>query len=161
MWPFGSYPLPSTSYSFSFVQIFVMVISFWVNVPVLSEQIAVVAPRVSTETKDFTMAFLSAILFMPIDKTIVTTAVSPSGIAATARETATIKLSKSESPVLKYPTTNTIIQTTTTRIAKSFDNLFNCLCNGVSLSSTWWRLDAIFPISVSEPVWVTIPLACP
>ena len=83
------------------------------------------------------MAFLSAILFIPIDKTIVTTAVSPSGIAATARETATIKFSNRESPVLKYPTTNTIIQTTTTSIAKSFDNLFNCFCKGVSLSSTW------------------------
>ena len=40
---------------------------------------------------------------MPMDKTIVTTVASPSGIAATAKDTATIKLSSTTSSAKLLP----------------------------------------------------------
>ncbi len=83
--PTGSYPIPSTSSILSSTNAFTTVISFCVRVPVLSEHITDVAPSVSTAKSFFTMAFFPAILFIPIDKTIVTIAGRPSGIAATAR----------------------------------------------------------------------------
>ncbi len=65
----------------------VTVILFCVSVPVLSEHMTVVLPRVSTEGRLRTMAFLFASLCTPIASTMVETAGSPSGIAAAASET--------------------------------------------------------------------------
>jgi hypothetical protein len=62
---------------------------FVVRVPVLSLQMTVVHPNVSTEGRDLTMAFRRAILLVPRAKHVVTTAGRPSGMAATARATAT------------------------------------------------------------------------
>ena len=59
---------------------------FCVKVPVLSEQITLTAPNVSTEWSLRTIVFALAILWTPIARTIVTTAASPSGIAATASD---------------------------------------------------------------------------
>ena len=73
------------------------VILFCVNVPVLSEQIICVQPSVSTAVNFRIMAFLLDILVTPILKTMVTTAANPSGIAATAKLTAIIKVDKMES----------------------------------------------------------------
>ena len=85
---------------------FTTVILLVVRVPVLSEQITVVQPNVSTEGRDRTMAFLSAIFLVPKAKQVVTTAGNPddglqilkqyrkslpSGIAATANATAILK----------------------------------------------------------------------
>ena len=64
------------------------------------------------------MAFLFDMLVTPMESTIVTTAASPSGMAATARDTATMKVSSMVSPVipsgLKFalirPTPNMITQ---------------------------------------------------
>ena len=53
--------------------------------PVLSEQIADVEPRVSTERSRFTIAPLAASACVPSESTVVTTAGSPVGMAATAR----------------------------------------------------------------------------
>ena len=64
------------------------VISFRVSVPVLSEQIVVVEPRVSTEESLRTITFRRAMRCVPSDSTIVVIAVSPSGTAATASDTA-------------------------------------------------------------------------
>ena len=63
------------------------VILFCVSVPVLSEQIYVAAPSVSTAGRRRMTALLFAILCTPSERTTVTTAGSPSGIAATARLT--------------------------------------------------------------------------
>ena len=60
-----------------------------VSVPVLSEQITVVQPNVSTLGSFLTMAFLFAICLVPNAKHVVITAGRPSGIAATAKATAT------------------------------------------------------------------------
>lgn len=66
-------------------------ISFVVRVPVLSEQIIVVHPKVSTDSNFLIIALCLAILLDPRAKQVVMTAGSPSGIAATARDTATLK----------------------------------------------------------------------
>jgi len=71
----------------------ISVILFWVNVPVLSEQMILVLPKVSTAGNFLTIAFLWAILPTPIDKTIVTITGSPSGMAETAKDTEVIKIS--------------------------------------------------------------------
>ncbi len=56
-------------------------------VPVLSEQITDVQPRVSTDGSERTMAFFFAIRREPSARHVVITAGRPSGIAATARAT--------------------------------------------------------------------------
>ena len=62
-----------------------------VSVPVLSEHITVVHPRVSTAGSVRTMALCCAIFLDPSARQVVTTAGSPSGMAATARATAILK----------------------------------------------------------------------
>ena len=62
-----------------------------VKVPVLSEQMTLVQPRVSTLGKFLTIAFFCAIFFVPRAKQAVMTAAKPSGIAATAKATAILK----------------------------------------------------------------------
>lgn len=62
-----------------------------VKVPVLSEQITVVHPKVSTDGSFLTIAFYLAILLDPRAKQVVITAGSPSGMAATAKATAILK----------------------------------------------------------------------
>ena len=62
-----------------------------VSVPVLSEQMTEVQPRVSTDGKLLTMAFFLAIRLVPRARQVVMTAGRPSGMAATARATAILK----------------------------------------------------------------------
>jgi hypothetical protein len=66
-------------------------ISLVVRVPVLSEQITVVHPNVYTLGNFRMIAFYFAILLAPSAKQVVITAGKPSGIAATAKATATLK----------------------------------------------------------------------
>ncbi len=61
------------------------VISFFVRVPVLSEQITLTQPSVSTVGSFLTIDFRLAILITPSANVTVTTMGSPSGIAATAK----------------------------------------------------------------------------
>ena len=56
-----------------------------VSVPVLSEQIAEVEPRVSTDRSRFTIAPFAASACVPSESIVVTTAGRPVGIAAIAR----------------------------------------------------------------------------
>lgn len=62
-----------------------------VRVPVLSEQMTVVQPNVSTLINLLTMALCLAILRVPNARHVVITAGRPSGIAATANATAILK----------------------------------------------------------------------
>ena len=71
------------------------VMRFSVRVPVLSVQTALVQPSVSTAVRRRTIAPFFDIRVTPSESTTVTTAASPSGIAATARLTASIKVSSS------------------------------------------------------------------
>ena len=80
---------------------FSTVIWFIVNVPVLSEAMISVEPSVSTAGNLRTIALRLAKVVVPIDKTIVTMAGKPSGIAATASATATINPLSGASPRTK------------------------------------------------------------
>ena len=71
----------------------VTVIWFWVSVPVLSEQMVVVEPSVSTEESLRMRAWRLIIWLMPSARLMVTTAGRPSGTAAMARLTETMKAS--------------------------------------------------------------------
>ena len=82
----------------------VTVILFCVRVPVLSEQIIWVHPRVSTAVSLLTTAFSLDILVTPIDKTTVTTVASPSGIAATASDTATMNIFRIDVRLISFDT---------------------------------------------------------
>jgi len=62
-----------------------------VSVPVLSEQITLVQPRVSTLGRFLTIALFLAIFWVPRARQAVMTAARPSGIAATASATAILK----------------------------------------------------------------------
>ena len=62
---------------------FSTVIIFYVKVPVLSEQIQLVDPRVSTDSKFLTKTFLVLSFLAATDKVIVIVARSPSGTLAT------------------------------------------------------------------------------
>ena len=64
---------------------------FLVSVPVLSEQITVVQPSVSTDGSFLTMQLCFTIERVPNDRHNVITAGRPSGIAATPRATATLR----------------------------------------------------------------------
>ena len=77
--------LPST-------QMRVRVISFWVRVPVLSVQITVVEPNVSTDESLRMSACRWIISRIPKARLIVTTAGSPSGTAAIASPTASMNM---------------------------------------------------------------------
>ena len=66
----------------------------------MSEQMIWAQPRVSTAVSLRMMAFLLDILVTPMDSTMVTTATRPSGMAATARETATMKVFSTREPLM-------------------------------------------------------------
>ena len=63
-----------------------------VKVPVLSEQMTEVQPRVSTDGKERTIEFFFAMRLVPRARQVVMTAGRPSGMAATAKATAILNL---------------------------------------------------------------------
>uniref|UniRef100_A0A1W7R717 Putative secreted protein n=1 Tax=Aedes albopictus TaxID=7160 RepID=A0A1W7R717_AEDAL len=73
----------------------VTVISFLVMVPVLSEQITVTQPNVSTVGSFLTMQLRLAIRMTPRANVTVTTMGKPSGMAATAKLTPMVNISTS------------------------------------------------------------------
>ena len=79
-----------TPFEFENCTIFIL---FCVSVPVLSEQITLLLPNVSTAGNFLIIAFFFAIFVTPIESIIVTIAGSPSGIAATARPIDVINIS--------------------------------------------------------------------
>ncbi len=98
MWPVGSSPVPVTSKAPSGVQIRCATMRFSVMVPVLSEQITVAAPRVSTACSRRTSARRRTIARAPSASVTVTTAGSPSGTMATASDRPIISISTGSRP---------------------------------------------------------------
>ena len=135
------------------------VISFRVSVPVLSEQIVVVEPRVSTDESLRTITLRSAMRCVPSDSTMVVIAVSPSGTAATASETASSSTSTSSVSDRRSCTTRMVTLITMamaiTAMPSSLPVRSSSLCSGVATSSVAWSEPAILPISVAGPVAVT------
>ena len=101
----------------------------------------------------------------PIERTIVTTVASPSGIAATAKLTATIKElrtgSKWKSPALIILNANINKQIPKTIQVSVLLNCASFICKGVLPSSACVRAVAILPISVFIPVSVITALPRP
>ncbi len=152
--------MPVTSKNSPSTAILVTVISFWVKVPVLSEQIIVADPRVSTE-ESFRISALRAIIScMPKARVMVTTAGNPSGTAAIARLTAMMNISRGGVPV-SMPSTKTAAQITRVTHPRVRPNLSSRFCRGVLSSSTSWSMVAIWPISVAIPVFTTTPTPLP
>ena len=137
----------------------VTVILFSVNVPVLSLHITVHDPRVSTESNRLTIALDLDICCIPRARVNVRTAGRPSGIAATASETAVMNVS-----TIGIPFVNSRIKTAIQTIIEISDNVFPSLdtliLRGVSPSSSW-TISAISPIAVFIPMLVTTPIPCP
>ena len=137
--------------------------------PVLSEQITVTLPRVSTLGSRRTNAFLATIRCRPIAKTTVTTAGSPSGTAATARLTARRSTSVNvpsahiaPSPRCRQTSspkiTATTARETTIRIRPSS---VSRRCSGVVSGGAASSRLAIRPSSLSIPVATTTAAAWP
>ena len=140
--------------------IFTAFILFFVSVPVLSVHMTCAEPSVSTAGSVLTMAFFRDMVCVPIARTMVTMAGSPSGMAATARLMDVINISNG-SYRLSMPMANMTAQMPTAArpsILPVFSSLF---CSGVSFFVPSSMRDAIFPTSVDAPVSVTIALPLP
>ncbi len=136
------------------------VILFCVSVPVLSEQITVVLPSVSTDGRVRTMAFNFTRRCTPIASTIVDTICSPSGIAATARLTAIINTSSQSFPY-NNPTRKIKAQIPSATYPNTLPNCSSRLPMGVSVACVFCSIWAILPTSVRIPVAITTPLPRP
>ena len=156
----SSFPRSFFPKIFWFVKQLSTVILFWVRVPVLSEHTTLTAPSVSTEGSFLTIVCTFTILVTLRARQMVTTAGSPSGTAATARDMAVISISIRfrfwSSAIIKRAA-----HKSRDRRLNIFPSSPSLFCKGVS--SSWLSLirDAIFPISVSIPVAVTIPSPLP
>ncbi|OPY22661.1 MAG: hypothetical protein A4E23_00702 [Methanomethylovorans sp. PtaU1.Bin073] len=104
---------------------------FWVSVPVLSVQITVVEPRVSTDSSCFISAFLFAILLEARLKARVTVGSKPSGTLATMIPIAKIRFSRKVS-CTKKPTKKKDIPNKIAIKEMTLIKLFNSFFKGVS-----------------------------
>ena len=134
---------------------------FSVRVPVLSEQIQLQLPSVSTACRRRTMARSRLIFCTPIAIMTVTTAGIPSGIAATATATADKKPCRSGSPLQKIPTRKRSAATAATKAVMILPRTDSAFSSGVLAASVCARMPAIWPISVSLPVPTTTAAALP
>lgn len=107
---------------------------FEVSVPVLSEQITLTEPKVSTLGNLLTMALRLAILRTPNAKVTVTIIGNPSGIAATAKDTDIWNISNQDLPCM-IPTKQIIPITMKLTSDKSFPNLSIVNCNITNICS--------------------------
>ena len=139
---------------------FVTFILFCVNVPVLSEQITLLLPSVSTAGSFLIIVFFLAILVTPIESIIVTIAGSPSGIAATASPTDVINISIG-SIFFRIPITNINAQMAKQPTPSVLPTSPSFFCIGVSGDSFVIIILAILPTFVFIPVSVTIASAWP
>ena len=142
-----------------------MVISERVSVPVLSEQITLAEPSVSTDDRFFTIALRRAMRCTPIANTTDRIAGSPSGTAATASDTPSsstvitcdaVRMSDTRRIV---PTTTMAI--TTTAVPSMRPMRLISFCSGVRSSAVASSMPAMEPTSVAMPVAVITARAWP
>ena len=159
-----SQSVQSVAYSIIFFSSVVFVsttfILFCVSVPVLSEQITLLLPNVSTAGSFLIMLFFLDIFVTPIDSTIVTIAGNPSGIAATANPTDVINISIG-SIFFIIPIKKISMHIAKHAIPNIFPTCPNFFWIGVSGASFSIIIFAIFPTVVLIPVSVTTAFACP
>ena len=119
--------------------------------PVLSEQIADVEPRVSTDRSRFTIAPFAASACVPSESTVVTTAGRPVGIAAIARLIPIRKRSSKDSPRIS-PRTTTSASAIAAMVVITTVSWSSWRVSGVFSCSTWPSIREIWPTSVDIPV---------
>ncbi len=136
------------------------VISFNVRVPVLSEQIIVVAPSVSIAFIFLTIAFLRASAWTPIARVRVTIIGIPSGIAETPSATEVINMS-TIGIFLMNPRPNRIAMRTRIIRPIFLPRTSSWMVNGERVFSCFETSSTIFPNSVLIPVFITFPVALP
>ena len=117
----------------------------------MSEHTILTAPKVSTAGSLRTIVFTLTILVTPSANTIVTTAVRPSGTAATASAIAVINISTISLPC-KTAIPNIATTITTATIPRTLPRSLSLLWRGVNSSVLSFIIAAILPISVSIPV---------
>ena len=146
----------------------VTVISLQVRVPVLSEQITVVEPSVSTAGSLRMMALRRAMRCTPMARAMVTTAGRPSGMAPTARAMAKMRVSlRAGARAMPWPRaryTPTVRMTTDTAITPNVMYLPispSFLVSGVSRSTALSSMSEMRPSSVRMPVPTTAAVAVP
>ncbi len=160
MSPAGSYPTPLTRDSTPPAAIRCTVISFWVSVPVLSVQMTMVLPSVSTAGSLRMIARRFAMRFTPMARVTVTTAGRPSGIAATASAMAALNMSLAASP-RSTPMTSVSAASATITTSRTLENSSILRVSGVLRSCASWMSRLILPTSVRSPVATTTPAPVP
>ena len=128
--------------------------------PVLSEQITVVLPSVSTAGSRRMIARRFAIRATPIASVTVTAAGRPSGIAPTASATAAMNMSKAASPRAR-PTAKVSAARPPIAHSSQFEKVAILRVSGVARSGAAAIRPAMRPVSVASPVATTSPLPCP
>ena len=136
------------------------VIWFIVRVPVLSELMAEVNPRVSTDGRSFTIALRLARLRLPSDRIAWLTVGRASGMAAMARETALMN-SASQAWPRPRPSANITIMVRPAAAAIHRVSVLSSLVSGDCSLAVADSIPEIFPSSVLAPVPVTITVALP
>jgi len=125
-----------------------------VNVPVLSEQMVVTDPRVSTAGSLRMRAFRRIMRCAPRARQMVTMAGNPSGTAATARATAMMNISSTAPPSSK-PSTKTRPTRTKQAMASHLPSSAILRWSGVLSSDTCCNMPAMLPNCVLMPVSTT------
>ncbi len=157
----ASYPTPVTSMSCPSIQTLLTVISFCVSVPVLSVQMAVAHPSVSTEESRLISAFRFAMRCTAIASDSVTVGSSPSGMNATIMPSAKINAATGEFFARKMASTKKTAPMLTEMMETFLVRSPISSCRGLGLSFTFWVRLAILPNSVCEPVPQTTALPVP
>jgi hypothetical protein len=143
------------------VQIRCTVIRFAVNVPVLSVQITVVEPSVSTALRRFTTAPRPTSSRTPTASASVITGSIPSGTLPTIRPTANTTVADTDRPATSVAIGIKAIPLTTAISAISHATRRTWPSSGLSSLSTRSDSAAIRPSSVCMPVANTTPRASP
>ena len=136
------------------------VIRFSVSVPVLSEQITVAPPSVSTAGRRRITACRLAIRETPIARVIATAAGSPSGIAPTARATTATNMSAAGSP-RSTPTTKVSAARARMIAVSQALNDASLRVSGVAIVSALPTRRWISPSWVAAPVATVMPAPVP
>jgi len=146
------------SYCFPSIQICCRVMIFCVRVPVLSDAMTLVEPRVSTASRFFTRTFFTAIRWAVRVRETVTVARRPSGTFATMIPIANTTLSIGSSPNMKPSMKKVTPRMIATVLIILMKWLISLLIGVSDVSALALAASAaIVPMAVRSPVVVTIP----